>query len=102
MSFSDRCKYHCALLVYKTLNGMAPNDMSEIVRLSSNDTYSLRSSTHQNLSIKHKPRTNLYRDTFAFYSMRIWNDIPISIRSSSSLNSFKNSYKCHLINVNEG
>ena len=34
LTFTDRCKYHTALLVYKTLNHMAPSYMSDIIAVS--------------------------------------------------------------------
>ena len=101
LSFSDRCKYHSAVLVYKTLNNMAPSYLSEILKFSQNEKYSLRSANRHDLVLKIKPRTNLIQNTFAYYSMKIWNNIPIFIRNSNSITSFKCSYKTYLLNVNE-
>ena len=58
LSFSDRCKYHSAVLVYKTLNNMAPSYLSEILKFSQNEKYSLRSANRHDLVLKIKPRTN--------------------------------------------
>jgi len=41
LTFTDRCKYHTALLVYKTLHHMAPSYMSDIIIVSTNNNYSL-------------------------------------------------------------
>ena len=43
LSFSDRCKYHSSVLIYKTSNNTAPSYMSEIISFSQNNVYSLRS-----------------------------------------------------------
>ena len=79
LSFSDRCKYHSAVHVYKTLNSMAPTYLSEILKCSQNEKYSLRSANRHDLVLNIKPRTNLIQNTFAYYSMKIWNNIPPSL-----------------------
>ena len=96
LSFSDRCKYHAGVLVFKALNNMAPNYLSELLTLSNNDNYSLRSMNNCDLVVKRKYRTNLYQDSFTSFSMKIWNDIPTSIRKSYSLHTFKNNFKLYL------
>ena len=97
LTFSDRCKYHCAVLVFKIMNNMAPIYMSDIITFAKNETYSLRSSVHNDLVIKTKPRTKYFNDTFAYYSMTIWNNIPIYLRNYASLNSLKLDYKKYLL-----
>ena len=96
LSFSDRCKYHCAVLVFKSLNNMAPPYLSEMLTFSMNEKYSLRSTKHKDLIVKIKPRTNSMKYTFSYYSMNVWNNIPTHIRSAISLNAFKSNYKCLL------
>ena len=98
LTFTDRCKYHCAVIVYKTMNNMTPIYMSEIITFAKNETYSLRSSVHNDLVVKTKPRTKYYKDTFAYYSMNIWNETPIYLRNCASLTSFKHDYKKYLLN----
>ena len=99
LSFSDRCKYHAAVLVYKTLHNMAPEYMSEILTFSSNDNYSLRSISNNDLVLLRTPRTNIYKDTFSYYTVNIWNHIPIDIRNSSNLQMFKGKYKQYLLGI---
>ena len=69
LTFTDRCKYHTALLVYKTLNHMAPSYMSDIITVSTNNSYSLRSALRNDLVLKHKPKTKYIKDSFNYYSM---------------------------------
>ena len=101
LSFSDRCKYYSAVLVYKTKNDMAPSYICELLIFSKNKHYSLRSIMHNDLVLNRKPRTNLFKDTFAHYSMNVWNNIPTFIKTSSSLKSFKYQYKCFLIDSSD-
>ena len=46
----------------------------------------------QNYSIP-KYRLNIYKSSFVPVAIDAWNTIPLEIRQSSSLNSFKNSFK---------
>jgi len=57
LNFTDRCKNHTALLVYKTLNHMAPSYMSDIITVSTNNSYSLRSVLRNDHVVKHTPKT---------------------------------------------
>ena len=45
LKFSDRCKYHCAVLVFKTMYDMAPVYMSEILTFAKNESYNLNLSS---------------------------------------------------------
>ena len=89
LCFNDRCKYHCASLVYKTLNGLAPSYLEDLLTIANNDHYSLRSVTKQDLVLNGVPRTSYFKESFSYYSMTIWNKIPLDIRNSKSLPSFK-------------
>ena len=84
LTFTDRCKYHTALLVYKTFNHMAPSYMSDIITVSTNNSYSLRSVLRNDLVLKHKPKTKYIKDSFNHYNMTVWNEIPIDISQECS------------------
>jgi len=100
LSFSDRCKYHTSILIYKTLNNMAPSYMTDIISFSKNDHYSLWSVKHNDLVLKKKPKTQFFKDSFPYYSISMWNKIPCNIRNSSSIQSFKSQYRKYLFNNN--
>ena len=70
--------------------------LSEMLTFSMNENYSLRSTKHFDLTVKIKPRTNALNNSFTYYSMNVWNSIPTDVRMATSVNSFKNRYKCHL------
>ena len=92
LSFHNRCKYHCATLIYKTLNGMSPPYMVELLTPASNERYSLRSVSNQDLTLNNIPKTKYYKDSFTYYGRIIWNDIPIDIRNANKLKTFKSKY----------
>jgi len=87
LTFTDSCKYHTAILVYKTLNYMAHSCMSDIITVSTNNSYSLRSVLRNNLVLKHKPKTKYIKDSFNYYSMTVWNEILIEIRTAANIQS---------------
>ena len=84
LSFSDRCKYHSSVLIYKTLNYTAPSYMSEVVSFSQNSVYNLRSIENNDLVLQHRYNTRYMKTSFASYSKLIWNTLPLSVRNSSN------------------
>ena len=97
LSFDDRCKYHTAVQVYKIFNCMAPAYMNELLKTKHNKIYNLRSNSRNEIAFSIRPRTNYFKDTFSYYSMNIWNSIPLEIRKSMRLNTFKVKYKAYLL-----
>ena len=97
LSFNGRCTYHTAVLAYKILNNMSHLYLSESISLSNNSSYNLRSKSHRDIVLFSTPRTNYFKDTFQYNSMRIWNSIPTNIRNANSLNSFKTNFKTYLL-----
>ena len=85
------------LITYKAIHGSAPAYISDLISISKNAR--LRSSSM--LLLKHGPRVNTisYGDrAFAVAAPKLWNNIPFHIRSSPSINVFKNKLKTHLFN----
>ena len=96
LQFNNRCMYHTAILIYKILNSMAPSYLSDLVTVSNNVSYNLRSKSHRDIVLFSTPRTNYLKDTFKFNGMKIWNSIPYNIRNCNNISSFKTSYKKYL------
>ena len=93
LSFDDRCKYHTALLVFKTMQNDAPQYMCDILKFSANKMHHLRSESNKNLILPAKPRTNYYKKSFSYNSFNVWNSIPISIKMSRNVQTFKSRCK---------
>ena len=96
LPFQDRCKYHTAMLVFKTLSNKAPSYMTDLMTISNNKIYDLRSSSRKDIALYTIPKTKYVKDTFSYFSMKIWNDIPLNIRNLESLKYFKEQYKNYL------
>ena len=83
-------------MVYKSLNGLAPNYLSSrfIQRSDMITAYNLRDSDGK-LAIP-LPRTNYYKNSFGYsqlmgscYSGVLWNSLPSAARQATSLTSFR-------------
>ena len=99
LSFTDRCSFQTAVLVYKGLHNLAPMYISNLITITENKNYNLRSSS--NMDIIHlKPKTDYLKQSFSYSGMQIWNNIPVHIRLCSTLNSFKSNFRAHLIKRN--
>ena len=97
LTFTDRCKYQTAVLVYKIRNNMMPSYMAELIDFSYDKPYTLRSVTNHDLAMHCLPKTNYLKYSFTYFSMNVWNQIPVLIRESKKVSYFKNKYKSFLL-----
>ena len=80
---------------------MAPIYMEEILTVSKNTFHNLRSEKHKNIIMPQRIRTNYMKDTFSYYGMTVWNNIPLKIRDANRLKTFKLMYKNHLLKLQD-
>ena len=81
-------KLQKATMVYKSLNGLAPDYMRPIfVDRSSNTNYVLRD-TVRKLVIP-GPRTNYLKNSFGYSGAVLWNSLPAELRTADTLSGFK-------------
>ena len=75
-------------MVYKTLNGLAPNYLSSkfIQRSDVITSYNLRNSENR-LAIP-LPRNSYYRNSFGYSCAVLWNSLPSAARQATSLTNF--------------
>ena len=88
LPLSQRFKYQIGILVYKALNNVGPFYFCNLVRMSGNDKYNLRSVSNRNLA-NSKPNTSYLTRTFGYIGMNVWNNLPSEIRKKSTLSQFK-------------
>ena len=90
-----RIQFKILLLTYKSIHGLAPSYLTELIELN-NRSRSLRPSLHVSLKV---PRTRLksYGDrSFSYSSSILWNQLPAHIRSAPTIQTFKSKLKTHL------
>ena len=90
-----RIKYKIAVLAYKCLNNLAPSYLSSLVELYS-PIRTLRSSNSVLLKHKVGKFKTLGDRSFSVSAPIIWNELPLALRQSSSLELFKRNLKTYL------
>jgi len=73
--------------------------MTEIIATANNVTYHLRSQSHKDISLYTRPKPKYMKDTFSYYSLNVWNNIPLKIRKISNENHLKKAYKEYLFKL---
>ena len=92
MPITDRLTYRINSLVFKSMNGMAPDYLSDMFTLvSASHGRRTRASTNGDLAVpRHK--LNLRKNTLAIRGPQLFNDCDNSIKMSGSMQTFKYAY----------
>ena len=94
-----RIDYKVAILVFKCLNGLAPNYLSSMISFYS-PSRTLRSSNAFLLTPSTLNYKRLGDRAFSVYAPRLWNKLPINLRTLKNLNTFKTKLKTYLFKNN--
>jgi hypothetical protein len=77
-------------MVYKSLNGLAPDYMHFMfVNRDSVNPYSLRN-TENKLAVP-KPSTKYLKNNFSYSGAVLWNSLPVGLRQANNLINFQSS-----------
>ena len=91
-----RINFKILLITYKAINGLAPEYISELIKLKTASRYNLRSSTELLLE---KPGTTtlttLGDRSFKMAAPTLWNSLPAEIRNACNVATFKKMLKTH-------
>ena len=89
MTLEERRAQLKAKLMFKTVNGLAPQRLCDIFKnVDEIHNYNLRGSASK-LYIP-KPKTDFLKNSFGYSGAKLWNQIPEEIRNSGSFKSFCN------------
>ena len=90
LSIESRLKHYKAVLIYRALNNLTPDYISNLLTPLS-DIHSLKSENGLlHISVA---RTALLNGYFTCSAPKLWNDLPQTVRNSDSLLTFKKSLK---------
>ena len=82
LSFPKRIQYHASIMMYKSLNNLAPDYMMDLFnKVSESHSRNLRSVENDLLMIPFS-RTRYYDRSFAIQGAKQWNSLPIDIRNA--------------------
>jgi hypothetical protein len=96
LNIDKRIKFKILLYIYKALNGLSPVYLSDSISIHTPSREGLRSSQdHNRLVIPRCYRRNGDR-SFSAFGSKLWNHLPLSIRSLPSVQAFKRSLKTHM------
>jgi hypothetical protein len=90
----QRIHYKIALLTWKCINGVAPMYLCELLQ-HYHPTRSLRSESAC-LLVTPKTRVKLGKRAFAAAAPKVWNDLPVYLRKTDNLGTYKASLKTYL------
>ena len=93
----ERIKFKVLLMVYKCVNNQAPHYLKTILT-TYNPTRNLRSS-NQKLLKEIRSRTSFGTRAFSRYGPKLWNQLPLNIKSANSVAELKTVMKTHLFQV---
>ena len=89
----QRIQFKILLMVFKALNGLAPEYIMDLLVRKPHSSRSIRSNG-QNLLVMPKSRTVTYGDrNFCYVGPKLWNNLPSELRQCDSLNAFKRQLK---------
>ena len=96
LSIRQRIIFKINLLTFKCLNGLSPSYLMDLITRYTPDR-SLRSSSHNRIKPpSRRPRTAYGRRSFTEAAHREWNNLPIHVRTATSIDNFKTKLKTHL------
>jgi hypothetical protein len=87
--------------MYKCMNGLAPEYLTEFFKKwSSVNNYTLRSTSLDNLHVQ-KPNTNFGKRSFQYSGIILWNSLPLTLKECKNLELFKRHCSIYLLNKQE-
>ena len=92
-----RIQYKVAVLVFKCVHGLAPPHLSELIDMSQNRK--LWSALSNKLPVARVNTALLHNSSFTSMGPQNWNALSTSIRTATSLETFKTKLKTYLFNI---
>ena len=92
-----RIDFKILLITYKSIHGLAPEYLSELIKLKTSGRYHLRSCDKLLLDCPRiKTRVTLGDRSFAIAAPTLWNSLPMEVRYATSVTTFKKLLKTYL------
>jgi hypothetical protein len=96
MPINDRINFRTATMVFRSINDLAPAYMRNMFKFARNvSSRETRSTSRNDLHIPSGRHKDLYIKSLAYSGAQLWNTLNQTVRSKSSLDSFKSTYIKH-------
>ena len=92
----ERCTLNKGVLLFKIFHNLAPNYLQCLFSHTTNNNYQLRAIADHGLAIP-RHNTEFCKRSLQYSGVSMWNELPISIRNSSSLHTFKASLHKYIV-----
>ena len=96
LNMKHRRVQHGLTMIYKILNGLAPNYLRDTFTLTSEIHNVNTRGANNSIWINKNITSKLHRKSYTFYMAKIYNSIPENIQKSQSVNSFKQAIKRYI------
>jgi hypothetical protein len=93
-----RIQYKILLLVYRTMNGLAPSYLEELIHARKTSRV-LRSNNKILLDVPRSHLKTYGENSFAVCGPKLWNMLPLHLQTASSIDTFKCHLKTHLFKI---
>ena len=91
MPFEERVSFKRCLLMYKCINGLTPVYLQTFRYMSQHHTYNTRSVSRNNV-VPSRAKLSTVARCFRFEGERLWNSLPVEMRTAKSPQDFKRMY----------
>ena len=92
----ERVEFNKGVLIYKTVKGYCPSYLSDMFTYQTSNAYKLRSCSNNDMCIP-SHNNELFKKTLQYSVVQLWNNLPVHLRTTSTLSTFKHSLTKHII-----
>ena len=96
LPIDKRIKFKILLHIYKALNDLSPVYLTECITIHLPSREDLRSSVDTTFLVFPRSTRSIGDRSFSVYGPSLWNQLSISIRSTSTVCNFKHGLKTHM------
>ena len=97
LNVNSMIKYHSSILLHKVINLGQPRYIFNKISWNNSLNVSTRHTTNQTIHLK-LCRLSLSQNAFIYRTCKLWNEIPLNIRTISNISTFKKTLKIFLSN----
>ena len=97
MTIKERCNYFTAMMMYKALNGLTPEYLSDTIVLAG-EAHDRETRLTDSFDV-YVPGYNsaMLKRSFIYNGSVLWNSLPLDIKNSVNIHTFKRNYKGKII-----